>query len=270
MFLLIETYDEAIELAAWTGAIAAAAQVALYLLFRQSSNPAVSSTAGLAAHQVIAFFFMVLAFSVGGAGFWFGQVGAPKSQRGMMLDECPSARWLAAVLAGELVLWDIPCGLLIPQLRKVDSLLHHVAMALVAYTVLASIPSYYALYYLGAIELSSIPLQLNDYCRLNQAAVRGPHAMPFLAKLNEMNHLLTAVLFVGVRLISFTYVSFTGAMPDTLHALATLGTSEADQRRRVPLQVYVVTLTFFQALQLYWGWLHGKSFLKAQTKKAKE
>ena len=74
-----------------------------------------------------------------------------------------------------------------------------VAMATVAYFVFVHAPCFYALYYLGAIELSSIPLQLNDYARLNRRVVVGPDAVPLLAKLNETNQLITAVAFLFVR-----------------------------------------------------------------------
>mmetsp|Transcript_48779 Transcript_48779/g.110697 ORF Transcript_48779/g.110697 Transcript_48779/m.110697 type:complete len:275 (+) Transcript_48779:139-963(+) len=260
----LDSSADALWLAVLSGGLAMLGQVVLTLLFRESKYKAVADTAALAAHQVVALVFMVLATAVGGMAWWGGAVVDPGDAAGRLLKPCGVARWLAAVLAGELVVWDIPVGLAIPQLRKPDSLLHHVGMAAVAYcTVL--FPTYYAVYYLGAIELSSIPLQLNDYCRLHRAAVEGPTRIPVLAALNGPNQLVTALAFLLVRLVSFSYVTIFLCMPDTA---AVLRSDQAQQAGAVlPLKILFFLLTGFEALQLYWGWLHGRAFLRGQMKK---
>ena len=238
-------------------------QLILTVIFRTASNRAVADAAALGAHQVVAFFFMILASLVGGSAWWLGLATPPASAHDRLLAPNGTARWLAAVMAGQLVIWDIPCSLFMKSLRKMDAVLHHVGMAIVGYNVAKYLPDYYSLYYMGAIELSSIPLQLNDYCRLNRAVVEGPDAIPALIKLNSINQMLTAFAFLFVRLLSFSYVTLALCIPDTLATIPTAG------EQKVPLQVLLVLLVAFQILQLYWGYAHGRSFLKAQAKAAK-
>ena len=49
----------------------------------------------------------------------------------------------------------------VPDLRKPSFLIHHFAMAAVAFCGLV-LPSYYAFFFLGVIEASSIPLSIYE------------------------------------------------------------------------------------------------------------
>lgn len=266
----IDTWAEAWTVFAWSGAASVASQCMLYLAFRQSRYPAIANAAALAAHQVIALAFMLIAAAVGGAAWWGGYLLDPGTASGRLLQSNGTARWLASVLGGELVLWDLPVGLFVSQLRSVDSLLHHIGMAAVCFCVARHLPNYYAVYYLGAIELSSIPLQLNDFCRLNRACVEGPDAVPMLVALNGPNQLLTAVGFLLIRLLSFSYVTLVLCIPDSLAALPEAATAEGGAHEAA-LKVLIVLLSAFEALQLYWGWLHGRAFIRnAQKEKKRE
>jgi hypothetical protein len=269
----VASVDEAWTVALWSGCIAVAGQLVFVLLLRQSRNRAVASHAGLGAHQIVAFGYMVLAAIIGVNGWWLGGVEEPPHSKSRMLDTVGTSRWLAAVLGGELLFWDLPCGFIVYELRNWDSLLHHFCMLGVTYVVIL-LPNYYGLYYLGAIELSSIPLQLNDYCRLNHDAIRGTDAIPPLAKLNEWNNLLTAVAFVVVRLISFTHVTIFQCIPDTIHSIYALSHEHyikmpGDFERQATLWFMLIFLFFFEGLQLFWGYMHGRSQIKLM-RKAKE
>lgn len=73
-------------------------------------------------HQIIAGVFMVLLFVVGTYA-WITDSDALSSEdgaeaaAGRLFSNHPTGRWCCAVVLGELVLWDIPCGLLVPALR---------------------------------------------------------------------------------------------------------------------------------------------------------
>ena len=67
------------------------------------------------------------------------------------------------MLFGELVLWDLPCAIWIKALRRPDLVIHHVAMAAVAFNAAWLAPIYYGVFYLGLIELSTIPLNIHEY-----------------------------------------------------------------------------------------------------------
>jgi len=112
------------------------------------------------------------------------------------------------VLFGELVVWDIPCGVLTPSMRDATMMAHHVGMAVVSYIGFAELPMWYAVFFLGFIELSSIPLQLRDlFHPLHfKSLLDGPGASKALIAFNEYNGTVTAVAFLVVRGIMFPYV----------------------------------------------------------------
>ena len=73
------------------------------------------------------------------------------------------------------MLWDIPCSVFIPSMKDNVMLAHHLGMALVAGAVSTTgTGSYYALFFFGVIEISSIPLTLVD--------IFHPKRFPQLAK----------------------------------------------------------------------------------------
>ena len=78
--------------------------------------------------QVVAGVFMVLLFVVGSCAWWSPEDEADAFLPSALSSEAEAAarrlfsahavaRWCCAVVLGELVLWDIPCGLLVPSLR---------------------------------------------------------------------------------------------------------------------------------------------------------
>merc|ERR1719359_1697822 len=119
-----------------------------------------------------------------------------------------------------MVLWDIPCSVFIPSMKDNVMLAHHLGMALVAGAVSTTgTGSYYALFFFGVIEISSIPLTLVD--------IFHPKRFPQLAKkyailgtANEVCRPLFAVLFLLLRALYFPIVIFRSLLPDAYAALA--------------------------------------------------
>ena len=143
-----------------SGGLALCSQGALVLAFRRSNNRILQRSAGFTAHHIIALLFMIVATAVGFAG-WFSPSAATASAAARVLVADGTARWLSAMLLGELLLWDFPCSLFIPKLQVPVIIGHHVG--LLATAALACVaPLYWGTFYLGWAELSNIPLQLID------------------------------------------------------------------------------------------------------------
>ena len=73
---------------------------------------------------------------------------------------------MTKIVLGELLLWDIPTGLLVKSLREPLMLAHHVGMALTAAVGLYPLFSYYALFFYGTVSV------------VDKAALRGPPVRP--------------------------------------------------------------------------------------------
>ena len=131
--LPIATGRSALAVAGVSGGLAVAAQLGLVWLFRRArGRPWLSESPGFVAHQLIALAFMSICTALGGAAWlspsaWAGDAGS----RFLLADG--TTRFLAAMLFGELVLWDLPCAIWIKPLRRPDSIIHHFAMAAVAF-----------------------------------------------------------------------------------------------------------------------------------------
>jgi hypothetical protein len=132
------------------------------------------------------------------------------------------------MLFGELVLWDLPCAIWIKALRRPDSIIHHFAMAAVAFNAAWLAPVYYGVFYLGLIELSTIPLNVHEYfAHAARAAERNvsPSAASRAAvvrfrALRDGWQAAAAASFVAVRGLLFTLVSARRFFPEILPLLA--------------------------------------------------
>ena len=132
------------------------------------------------------------------------------------------------MLFGELVLWDLPCAIWIKALRRPDSIIHHFAMAAVAFNAAWLAPVYYGVFYLGLIELSTIPLNIHEYfAHAARAAERSvsPSAASRAAvvrfrALRDGWQAAAAFSFVAVRGLLFTLVSARRFFPEILPLIA--------------------------------------------------
>ena len=173
-------------------------------MFRRPGNPKwLRTTAGYTAHHVIALAFMVIATIAGFAG-WFAPTAATASAWSRLLVADGTARWLGAMLFGELVLWDFPCSLFIAKLREPVMLAHHVGLLATAFLAL-KLPLFYGTFYLGWAELSNIPLQIWDTSKdLVTAAEETDGSPPTRARLEALRDASYAVFcaaFLVVRVV---------------------------------------------------------------------
>ena len=152
-------------LAAKAGSVGLLAQFGLTALFKASKDPILNESPGYTAHQCVALLLMIFVATYGLVG-WLQPAAAAATASGRLLATCDGARWLGAMLLGMLVAWDIPTCLAVPRLRKADGLLHHIAMAATALVGAAFLPTRYGFYYMGVIELSSVPPKLSTWSKM--------------------------------------------------------------------------------------------------------
>merc|ERR1711871_1333031 len=134
---------------------------------------------------------------------------------GRLVDSNGTARWLASITFGQLLTWDIPCGLgLVPSMSGDFVMLgHHIVMAFVAYCGMFHIPSYYYLFFFGFCEISSIPLAVVDFFHPKHFQSLA-ESSSFLSVVNEISRYSFAALFLMVRALYFPYVVVFMLMPD--------------------------------------------------------
>lgn len=243
------TLSAATATALCSGTLAVGAQLFLVATFRRWGDCLLQDSAGYISHHIIALAFMILATVVGFAG-WFSPAADAATGVARMLSPSGTSRWLAAVLLGELLLWDFPCALFIKKLREPIMLAHHTGMVITAYLVVR-LPSFYGMFYLGWTELSSIAMQLWEaFSHLCEAAaeIDYPEAKRnALAKRRDLSFVVFKVLYVVVRILAFTAITACGLYPDTLRVLR----SAAGGASRLPLMGFLVLSAAFNALMLY-------------------
>jgi hypothetical protein len=192
-----------------------------------------------------------------GGAAWFAPTAWAGDAASRFLLTDGTTRFLAAMLFGELVLWDLPCAIWIKALRRPDSIIHHFAMAAVAFNAAWLAPVYYGVFYLGLIELSTIPLNIHEYfAHAARAAERSvsPSAASRAAvvrfrALRDGWQAAAALSFVAVRGLLFTHVSARRFFPEILPLIAP---SAAAHGLRAPLVGHAVSVLGFNVLQLYW------------------
>ena len=99
-------------------------------------------------HQVIVLPLM-LAVSVLGCLAWWAPDGAHATPSDRIYAPNAAGERLAAVLLGELVLWDIPLTFL-PTIWSPAAMAHHVCTALLSLLALRPYCAYYAPFFAGA------------------------------------------------------------------------------------------------------------------------
>jgi hypothetical protein len=197
----------------------------------------------------------------------------------------PSGHEIAQIAMGALLCWDVPSSLMGGS-GPTDIMMHihHIGMVLVTACVLGVIGSsdsvsnnivgtHVAPIFLGAIEFSSIPLQIVDLCHpkksphwfkyVNNSSSTSISFQKLCSSVNEISRILFAVLFLITRGFYFPYVVVTIAVPD-FYAEGSL-----------PSMVLMYMSILFSALQMYWatlvvGQVKGALFGKKDTTKSKD
>jgi len=226
------------------------AQCVLYVVFKSGmpKGSTWSTAPSYTAHQVIVLPLMINLVLHGTAEWFFSnekQHDSTAEQR-IVQGSC-----FSDLIVGIMV-WDIPVTLLTPQLRNLPMMLHHVAMLVTASLSLGvwsdgkGLFGYYAPFFFGISEISTLPLVVMDlmtYKGLASPAWLGP---------------LFAFLFLTVRAIYFPYVSVTRVLPDI---------KEVTSKGIYPkaLHAMAVLNVLFTLLQLYWGALVVQELVKLAT-----
>lgn len=237
-------------MAAGAGVAALTTQIGLQTWFARSSDPVFSKSAGVTAHSVIATLFCIFVTAFGCIGWW--GTAPPLTAVARVLDPVASVRWLGAFGFGVIGLWDIATCFAVAELRKPSFLIHHFAMAAVAFCGLL-LPSWYAFFFLGVVELSSIPLCIYEglaraYDIASSEDECAPDRCEQLMKVRDGLQGIATLLFVVVRLYLFTKVTFFDFWPDARSVLPSMGAGAA----KSTVRFLMVSSASFVALQFFW------------------
>lgn len=281
------TLKEATIVVVSSGALAVTAQLSLVFLFNRliSGRKAGAQErwkTGYIAHHVVCILFMLFASTTGIIG-WLSPTGATAGLRLGVIGASSSVRFLSATLLGMLLLWDLPCSILIPKLRNPVMFGHHVAMAITTILATLYLPMYYGFYYLGISEVSSIPLcvtelssHVHDTIRMEEeGGVEGKvkrldesagaesaesRLARKLAAIREISQVLFALTFLWLRGYMFTRVTLGPFLSDMLVLLSPAGVASmsasaaaAVASKLVPLRMMLGLGLSFNLLQLFWA-----------------
>jgi hypothetical protein len=193
---------------------------------------------------------MVVVSSVGLYGWLNPSSAVFATASSRLLQPSPTGRWLAAVITGSFVGWDIPTSLGVKTLRKPDVIVHHLFTALIAFWGATILPMHYILFYLGVAEVSSIPLVVCDQLAQNmRISTRDTKRHESFQRVHDFAQLIAALAFTVVRAYGFTKITLVNFLPDcwtVLRSRAALGLT------RPILKALMVFSAAFTSLQLYW------------------
>lgn len=233
------------------GAAGILTQLGLQAVFDRSPDPIFSKSAGVTAHSVVAAMFCTFVTIFGCIG-WFNPVYGAMTAAARVVSPIDAVRWLGAFGFGVIALWDIPTCFAIRELRKPSFLIHHFAMAAVAYCGLL-LPSYHAFFFLGVVEASSIPLSIYEgleraYDIASESDECAPERCERLMGLRDGFQTIATFMFMFMRLYLFTRVTFFGFWPDARSVLPSM----AAGARKSTVRFLMAASASFVALQFFW------------------
>jgi TLC domain len=175
-----------------------------------------------------------------------------------------------------MLFWDIPISFVVPALQDPLMLMHHVGMMFVSGVSIGifssgghSIGSYYAPFFFGIVEFSTIFLTIVDLFHPKNEAwhtwlegSQSPSAK-FTRGLNELCRPLFALSYLSVRCVLFPYVMVTTCLPDFWKASLLRTEEEKHGVSSMTLKVVFVLSLLFTLLQLHWGSLVARQIAKA-------
>jgi hypothetical protein len=256
------------------GIVGLVCQIGLTKIFQQFKFT--KDNAGYAAHTVVALLFMIY-LSICGTVGWFS-APYPNTAVNRLLVPNDQCRFLATIVTGLLLIWDIPTSIYVPKLRKIDVLIHHVVMTITSYTAATMLPMFYVFFYFGVSEISSIPLLVHDQLCILSSKTNVTNANDSLSPVNVIESRITtsesgynkaklwlihardrvqiiaAVSFTIIRAILFTYVTISKFIPDVV---SILGNVKNAVLRTNPIQLVALRYALyasigFTSLQLFW------------------
>jgi hypothetical protein len=235
-----------------------------------------SELPGLTAHQIVCLPLMIyLAYQ--GFHVWFTQQDELYAQgmEGRIFGVSPAGADIAAWVWGMMLFWDIPCSFVVPALQDTLMLAHHVGMMFVAGVVTGvfsnghPIGSYYAAFYFGMIEFSSIFLAIVDLFHPKNKAWHTwleqskSTAATVARNVNEVIRPLFALSYLAMRCGLFPYVMFTTCLSDFWKASMLTTFEERHGISHYTLLLVCIICLGFTMLQLYWGTLVLRQVAKA-------
>ena len=212
------------------------------------------------AHQAIALPLMVYCAVVGTKAWFFpaaADVLTASTFDGRVNGHMEISEFLCAIILGACALWDIPMTFH-KSLYSVASMGHHVGLAVMAVLCMRPYVQYYVPFFLGVVEISSIPLQFVDLFHPKHF-VELTETYAALAHLNTLSRTLFLISFILLRTFYFPYTMIAGVWPD-LYAVLNSGVRGADFSIALVVSFFSVTFT---VLQLYWSYLLLKQVSKA-------
>mmetsp|Transcript_14084 Transcript_14084/g.20583 ORF Transcript_14084/g.20583 Transcript_14084/m.20583 type:complete len:278 (-) Transcript_14084:363-1196(-) len=256
-----------------TGLACIAAQGFFYVLFAYilPKGPW-TDMPGFTAHQAVAFPLMAYMAYQGIMAWYFSDADSDTfdTPSDRILKIHPLGVQLSEIAVGMQLFWDTPLGFIIPALNDPLKLAHHIGMFLTAAQSAGSfgrpVGSYHALFYMGAVELSTIPLTFVDIFHpkhkpwFEYLKKKGPSSL--LHSLNEACRVAFALSFIVVRGILFPYEVFTSCVPDIFYTIS-LPEEERDGATLLSLYTVLTTSVSFTFLQMYWATLVARQIMKA-------
>jgi hypothetical protein len=223
------------------------------------------------AHQLVSFPLMIILTYCGWRD-WFFYPCEPALTSSQRIFGCSNPNDVPlAIASGAMLLWDIPTSFISPPLRDRLMLAHHVGMFATAFLMGggfckngSQIGYYYAPFYFGVIEFSSIFLSYVDVFHPKYVHYHGwmnsKHGAlkKAINQVNEVGRVLFALSFLAMRGFYFPYVSFFWAIPD-------LRIAYDNPPDGVPIWTgyfLISMIASFACLQAYWGLLIVKHMMK--------
>lgn len=263
-------------LAVKVGLISLGAQILLTLLLMSLPSGPWSKLPGATAHQLVCLpLMMYLAYE--GFHVWLKEQDDlyMAGMEGRIFGVSPRGQDLGSFVWGMMLFWDIPVSFVVPTLQDPLMLAHHLGMMFIAGVSVGifsskghPIGSYYAPFFFGVVEFSTIFLTIVDLFHPRNKAwhswleVSPSPAANATRLLNEVCRPLFALSYLLVRCAFFPYVMVTTCLSDFWKA----SLLETDEERHgvssLTFKLVFVLSLLFTLLQLHWGALVARQIAK--------
>lgn len=231
---------------------------------------------GLTAHQVICLPLMIY-LSYKGFLVWFTEQGELDAQgmEGRIFGVSPAGADIGAFVWGMMLFWDIPVSFAVPTLQDTLMLAHHIGMLFVSGVSMGvfsgghPIGSYYASFFFGMVEFSTVFLTIVDLFHPKNAAWHKwldeskTSAADLARSVNEVCRPLFALSYLAMRCGLFPYIMFSTCLMDFWKASMLATDEERHGIGSITLILVCLLCLGFTFLQLNWGLLVARQVGKA-------
>eukprot|EP00904_Undaria_pinnatifida_P005341 jgi/Undpi1/1937/HiC_scaffold_12.g05324.m1 len=210
--------------------------------------------AALFVHQVCSF-ICVAHCAFWGIYYWCGEAGT--------VEDRLYGPTVGAVFIGKVNLafqfYDLLATMVIGRLRKPEMLVHHTVSTLMCYFLMRDCyVHYFAIFFLGISEVSSIPLVFVDIFKF------FPEVAARCEKANELARIAFAVLFIVLRVLYWPVIA-------GRHLWDTFGSMQAGTVHNAGVAGFFTACNLsLTLLQWYWGYLILRAVAKMLSDDKKE